>query len=288
MNNFLAGRPWRPRIEGKILNQVQDDILCNFCKIEKLGWSSSIKRLNRFRPAKRFVKWDYVPAFTLAEVLITLGIIGIVAAMTMPVLITKYQKKVTVVKLQKAYTTLAQAVEKAKAKYGDISGWDYTYGNDINSDSQKQMMTKFAKTYITPHMVISEDCGYKNEKNCKNARVCNKYCVDIADGYYIITPDARYSISQDNNTGKSINRFRVKIDINGNEGPNLFGRDVFDGFIEPTRNRFEFIGAELLFTREQMLKDTTGWGCNKESALKMYCGAIIQIDGWQIKDDYPW
>ncbi len=34
--------------------------------------------------------------FTLAEVLITLGIIGIVAAMTMPALIANYQKKVLV------------------------------------------------------------------------------------------------------------------------------------------------------------------------------------------------
>ncbi len=240
------------------------------------------------------VREDLAPkaAFTLAEVLITLGIIGVIAAMTLPTLIAKYQKKVTVVKLQKAYTTLAQAVEKSKSKYGDISGWDYTYGNDVNSDTQKEMFTKFVHTYITPNLLISEDCGYKNEKNCKNPKVCSSsnssFCVDIADGYYFITPEARYSISQDNNAGTSINRFGVKIDINGNEGPNLFGRDVFYGFIEPTRNRFEFIGAELLFSREHMITDTSAWGCNKASNYKMYCGAIIQIDGWQIKDDYPW
>ena len=40
--------------------------------------------------------------FTLAEVLITLGIIGVVAAMTMPILYTNIQKKTTVAKLQKA------------------------------------------------------------------------------------------------------------------------------------------------------------------------------------------
>ena len=37
-------------------------------------------------------------AFTLAEILITLGIIGVVAAMTIPTLITNYQKKQTVTK----------------------------------------------------------------------------------------------------------------------------------------------------------------------------------------------
>ena len=40
-------------------------------------------------------------AFTLAEVLITLGIIGIVAAMTLPVVIGNYQKKVTAAKVKK-------------------------------------------------------------------------------------------------------------------------------------------------------------------------------------------
>ena len=41
-------------------------------------------------------------AFTLSEVLITLGIIGIVAAMTLPALIGNYQKHVTVNKLKKS------------------------------------------------------------------------------------------------------------------------------------------------------------------------------------------
>ena len=49
-------------------------------------------------------------AFTLAEVLITLGIIGVVAAMTMPSLIQNYQKKQTAVKLERFYSIMSQAV----------------------------------------------------------------------------------------------------------------------------------------------------------------------------------
>ena len=59
--------------------------------------------------------------FTLAEVLITLGIIGIVAAMTIPGLIAKHQKIVTATQLKKAYTTLAQALTIAQKDYGDMS-----------------------------------------------------------------------------------------------------------------------------------------------------------------------
>ena len=53
-------------------------------------------------------------AFTLAEVLITLGIIGFVAAI--PMMITNYQKHVTVTQLKKAYTEFAQALQKAACR----------------------------------------------------------------------------------------------------------------------------------------------------------------------------
>ena len=53
--------------------------------------------------------------FTLAEVLITLGIIGIVAAMTIPVLITNYQKKTTATRVKKAYSELLLAIKLSES-----------------------------------------------------------------------------------------------------------------------------------------------------------------------------
>ena len=58
-------------------------------------------------------------AFTLAEVLITLGIIGIVASLTLPTIIEQHQKLETVTKIKKAYSTLSQAIERAKVDNGD-------------------------------------------------------------------------------------------------------------------------------------------------------------------------
>ena len=48
--------------------------------------------------------------FTLAEVLITLGIIGVVAALTMPTLMSNYRKHQTVTQLKKAYSEISQAI----------------------------------------------------------------------------------------------------------------------------------------------------------------------------------
>ena len=61
--------------------------------------------------------------FTLAEVLITLGIIGVVAAMTLPTIINNYQKQVTVNKLKKFYTVMTQAIKLEEAQNGSLEYW---------------------------------------------------------------------------------------------------------------------------------------------------------------------
>lgn len=63
-------------------------------------------------------------AFTLAEVLITLAIIAIVAALTIPAIVQKYKELVTVSKVKKAYSLLNQAYQLAKVDYGELENWD--------------------------------------------------------------------------------------------------------------------------------------------------------------------
>ena len=65
----------------------------------------------------------FLNAFTLAEVLITLGIIGIISAMTIPMLIQKYSQYVVEIKLKRFYTTMAQAITMAETDYGAKEHW---------------------------------------------------------------------------------------------------------------------------------------------------------------------
>ena len=60
-------------------------------------------------------------AFTLAEVLITLGIIGVVAALTIPTLMANHRRQVAETRLEKFYTTINQAVKMAEVDYGDMT-----------------------------------------------------------------------------------------------------------------------------------------------------------------------
>lgn len=80
-------------------------------------------------------------AFTIAEVLITLGIIGIVAAMTLPVVIGNYQKKVIVEKLKTVYSKLAEIIKYSEMYNGEVNSWDYTLSNE-----------EFIKIYFAPYI----------------------------------------------------------------------------------------------------------------------------------------
>ena len=71
--------------------------------------------------------------FTMAEVLITLGIIGIIAAMTFPSIIENHQKIVTANKLKKFYTIMQQAILLEEAKNEDIKYWLPTKGTNFES-----------------------------------------------------------------------------------------------------------------------------------------------------------
>ena len=87
-------------------------------------------------------------AFTLAEVLITLGIIGVVAALTLPSLIQKYQDQVLENQLKKTYSTISQGVQKAMADDGVSNFIDTELYQSCKSPEQKsnacaQMVKKY-------------------------------------------------------------------------------------------------------------------------------------------------
>ncbi len=112
-------------------------------------------------------------AFTLAEVLITLGIIGVVAALTLPTLIQKQQEQATVVSVKKFYSAFSQAYLQAIEENGTLDNWGLTdsenYENDdgklehtdeslANYDKFLTIMSKYVKS------VKYEKIGKQNEE----------------------------------------------------------------------------------------------------------------------------
>ena len=94
--------------------------------------------------------------FTLAEVLITLGIIGIIAAMTLPALVNQYQKQVTVSKLKRFYTSVKQVETQVKADFGELN----YVTNSFYPNGDLVVIDKFFKPYLKISKVCNNDCIY--------------------------------------------------------------------------------------------------------------------------------
>ena len=237
-------------------------------------------------------------AFTLSEVLITLGIIGVVAAMTIPTLITNYQKRQTALGVKKAYTELNQIVRMATADYGDPSGWDYYGENELQ---------QWVETYILPYTKATGAQLCSNFKPCQNINLfCTLHNTQIShmNGNYVIsklgTP-VGYAFTRYGGTyGKET---RVRVYINNPKKP-MIGKDIFTfvfstGDDSPTFKPYGIgklgnLNAGINNGDRNTLLGTRLGGCNQKASGSGYwgpgdaCAAVIMMDGWQISKDYPW
>ena len=234
--------------------------------------------------------------FTLSEVLITLGIIGIVAALTLPSVINKYEKKVTVERLKQTYSMFNQAIIASEAVNGDLKDWIY-------SDSETVEEDVFFNTYLRPYMKGVEK--YSKPMNLWK-RLDGTIDTDGSSMYsrpkYKLPNGVIFSVYS--RTFTDVNLYKTSawiiVDINGEKNPNRAGRDVFFMGIYPylpketgkiSMGIHEQCGSGQIHTRlsrDELLNEGCAT-CRKDYSGRGYsCGLLIQKDGWEIKDDYPW
>ena len=236
--------------------------------------------------------------FTLAEVLITLGIIGVVAALTLPMLIAKYQKQVTVSGLQKSYSVVTNMIRKAEAKHGLISEW-----SEWSADLPWYKKSANSK-YVLEHYLAPEANGAKvYESNAQSGNFYVRFMCDTKDNG--ADNDAQYKrmnggtvITHLNEVIRSIrladgacigfkpidgNVSFVYVDINGDKKPNVVGKDFFE-FILTYDGKLLPRGYEL--SDDDLKNDRncpiSGYYIGDCSAAK------IMRAGWKINSDYPW
>ena len=99
--------------------------------------------------------------FTLAEVLITLGVIGVVAAMTLPMLIQNYRKSIVENKLKTNYSIFYNALRMAESKYGETDGWQ-TCSEEVSFECNKN----FFDNYLAPEIKLIRVCNDENNDAC--------------------------------------------------------------------------------------------------------------------------
>lgn len=176
--------------------------------------------------------------FTLAEVLITLGIIGIVAAITLPSVINQTRNKELETALKKNYSILQQALQRAQLDTGEVIR-PSNYQNTVNNRLP-------VKNLLLKYIIKAKDCGNGTEQGAcfENGKISgnenakkiyntynNKNSVDnyiMDDGQFITSDGTLFLIENSLNTGTSIFPIYITVDINGiNKNPNRWGYDLF-------------------------------------------------------------
>lgn len=154
-------------------------------------------------------------AFTLAEVLITLGIIGAVAALTMPMLIGHFEKTTTATKLKKFYSVMAQATDKAMSENGDWSTWDYSL-------SAKDFFNKY---YASNLKVVKTMCKFSNNRDF---RECGNNSSFDNMGRYMVLEDGTVFTLRKNGSYNAIKDFYFGIYPKGYQNNPIGGRTYFE------------------------------------------------------------
>ncbi len=156
-------------------------------------------------------------AFTLAEVLVTLGIIGVVSAMTVPSLMQNHQKKTYVTQLHKVYN---EAQQMALQYMTDSNALNLSEAG-INSQSK-------ANEFITKYFRIVQTCEnqltpcFADEYKYLNGAVISSYTKNINS--YVIASGTSIRAYYKKENEKVL---QIMLDTNGSKGPNILGRDLF-------------------------------------------------------------
>lgn len=177
--------------------------------------------------------YKYQDSFTLAEVLITLGIIGVVAAMTLPTVINNSRNKQLEAGLKRSYSVIGQALDMHQAQSGERA-------------TPENLKIYELKTILMKYLQVIEDCGF-------GAQDSNSACIPntTSNGFHGDASKARKYKTYNSQRDIEINlfddgqfvlndgslvlienkpsvRLYISVDVNGyNKNPNRLGHDLF-------------------------------------------------------------
>lgn len=235
-------------------------------------------------------------AFTLAEVLITLGVIGVVAAMTMPTLIQNYKKHVVETRLAKFYTTINQAIQMSETVNGDKKYWDnigsgFEEDENNNPDYSKPQALAWFEKYLKPYL------KYTKLKTFDDNNTQGMVMVYFEDGSMLLFagtgwafyPEAKNfkAVTDENNIVRRDNSVSGQIYFDFLFSPNSsdeFFKYHYNKGVEPYMYKWD--GT---VDGENGLKTSQRFGCKEELPVngRAYCTPLIMRNGWKIPKDYP-
>ena len=268
-----------------------------------------------------------VKGFTLAEVLITLTVLGVVAAISISLITNFYKKTMTIARLKVAYSMLDNMTRQSYVENG------YPYGIEVNNSN-------FNK-YFGKYLNISKNCGKANTNSSviatgcfkqakyKNSNSATEYIKDEngkelkTDMIYTLDGKSQYTngysprwyhkVVLKNGMGLATWYSNVSVpkagviflvDIDGpNKGESKLGQDVFafnyqasresgrcnSPILVPGASTILDIDSNCNISRNNLIKQCKQNGTSQAQNWNgMGCSGLIIKDGWKISSDYPW
>lgn len=224
-----------------------------------------------------------IRAFTLAEVLITLGVIGIIAAMTLPSVIRNYKAKVLETQFKQSYSILSQIILRAQSESGEqinVQNFAYTtYGNSTDK------LYNLLKPYVFSNFCKTKKCKFEREtdeygieiqvmKSYRNyINTSNAASYYFESGGQFILPDKNIMLEVWNNKN-----LMISVDINGiDKKPNRWGHDLFTFSIDNNTGKLIPNGIAGSF-KEQPNAFCFKTGTNNEQVNGLTCSYYALTD----------
>lgn len=236
--------------------------------------------------------------FTLAEILVTMGVLGVIAAMTLPALMTNINSSTWTAGLRTNMGVISNgfaemmAVENADS-LDDTKLWGEIITEDINTanDDVKNELGKYFKIdkmesgipsgypVYTLQMAASSDMDSTIRFYLANSATMNIV-------FHASSLNENCSTIKANGGSMCENYADIYLDINGNKRPNIFGHDIFKFYLSREGKIYPYGGKDAnLFDNNNPLWDTDGCPGKTPSTDGLACTARIIDEGFKITYD---
>lgn len=243
----------------------------------------------KFKHKKRIGDNMKKKAFTIAEILITLGIIGVVAALTLPLLTEDSQKKVYANKLSAAVSDFENAMTTMLEKEGKdmlqlTPAWTGSFLTELN----KTMPHKTSKIGALARKNLNKSNGnaFPSDNNFRNHKGAI-FSVVITEKYKSLGT-IKESVAMANGCTITSIAADVYIDVNGESKPNIWGRDTFryvlsnDGHLYPYGGKDWTIYSNIVNGSTTEYKSTTPKTQCVDNKNGDYCAAYLANNGYKM------
>ena len=228
------------------------------------------------------MRFKFLKGFTLAEVLITLGVIGVVAAMTIPTVMTAYQKHMVETRLKHVYSTILQSFKMIQAQYGDVS---FNVDDTWSYDNSKQVFDEFfAPVFVGVTAIPKTQRYYAYSPNG------NKFSTDNQAVWYSLANGTVIGFAKPG----AVDGVSFIVVLNPQKQRTISGRDYFIFTFSADNNgeyRFQpmidkYYSKDREYEFAQYCKSETSYPAYSTSPPE-FCTVLLVKNNFKIPASYP-